>query len=359
IGRELGHIAAGHTRFLSLLSVNGNENPLIAMIFGAWLRRCASTCDKVGLLCCGSLDAAIRAIGVAAFHEFGRKVDYEAFADQHDEIQSDSVLRWGVWLGSEPYATARIAALRHFMTSEAYLAAERWFLRERDEEPPALTAPGTTTVNERDCAGWWRRFAAWGIDAVVVSAVITSFGGNVAPLVHHDSSTVAIAPGNVDVALPGGASLKIAGKTHAAIGTAAPTPTPSPHETTAAVGPFILGQQSIGLNVDGKSVPLDQALALPFQRLGFWFWFPFYLAVLVILAGQTFGMMIAGLRVVTTDFRKPSIARVVARYVIVFLLWWLIAALSFFRRRVLLHDRWTKTRLVKVERVVARATSMA
>ena len=28
IGRELGHIAAGHTRFHSLLSVNGNENPL-------------------------------------------------------------------------------------------------------------------------------------------------------------------------------------------------------------------------------------------------------------------------------------------------------------------------------------------
>ena len=63
IGRELGHIAAGHTRFHSLLSVNGNENPLISLIFGAWLRRCALTCDKVGLLCCGSLDAAIAGAG--------------------------------------------------------------------------------------------------------------------------------------------------------------------------------------------------------------------------------------------------------------------------------------------------------
>ena len=86
VGRELGHIAAGHTRFLSLLSVNGNENPLISLIFGAWLRRCTFTCDKVGLLCCGSLDAAIRAMGVAAFHEFGRKIDYQAFAEQHAEI---------------------------------------------------------------------------------------------------------------------------------------------------------------------------------------------------------------------------------------------------------------------------------
>ncbi|HEY4433568.1 MAG TPA: M48 family metallopeptidase, partial [Candidatus Cybelea sp.] len=82
IGRELGHIAAGHTRFHSLLSVNGGENPLISLIFGAWLRRCALTCDKVGLLCCGSLESAIRALGVASFHEFGRRVDYQAFAEQ-------------------------------------------------------------------------------------------------------------------------------------------------------------------------------------------------------------------------------------------------------------------------------------
>ena len=86
VGRELGHIAAGHTRYLSLLSVNGNENALISLIFGGWLRRCTFTCDKVGLLCCGSLDAAIRAMGVAAFHHFGRKIDYQAFAEQSAEI---------------------------------------------------------------------------------------------------------------------------------------------------------------------------------------------------------------------------------------------------------------------------------
>ena len=67
-------------------------------------------------------------------------------------------------------------------------------------------------------------------------------------------------------------------------------------------------------------------------------------------------MMIAGLRVVTTDFRKPGIWRTIARYLIAAVLWWLIVPLSLVWRRVLLHDRWTKTRLVKVERVVARAT---
>jgi hypothetical protein len=38
--------------------------------------------------------------------------------------------------------------------------------------------------------------------------------------------------------------------------------------------------------------------------------------------------------------------------------WWLIVTLSFFWRRILLHDRLTKTRVVKVERVIARSATL-
>jgi Zn-dependent protease with chaperone function/uncharacterized RDD family membrane protein YckC len=306
IGRELGHIAAGHTRFHSLLSVNGNENPIVSLIFGAWLRRCALTCDKVGLLCCGSLDAAIRAMGIAAFHEFGRRVDYEAFAEQDAEIQADSVLRWGSWLSSEPYATQRIASLRRFIVTGIYANAEEWFLRERSEEPPALAAPGAFRVTRNDCAGWWRRFAAFSIDGVIVTAIITSFGGSVV-----SSSTR-------------GAAVRVAG-------------------------------QNVPINIDALATYIGNAIA----HLGVFLWLPIYLAVLVILAGQTFGMMIAGLRVVTIDYGKPSILRTIARYFIVFALWPVIMLLSLVWRRELLHDRWTKTRVVMVERVVARITGTA
>ncbi len=362
IGRELGHIAAGHTRFHSLLSVNGNENPLISLIFGAWLRRCALTCDKVGLLCCGTVDAAIRAMGIAAFHEFGRKVDYEAFAQQHAEVQADSVLRWGEWLGSEPYATRRIASLRQFVGSQSYASAEAWFLRERDEEPPSLPAPGEAHVEMRDCAGWWRRFAAWGIDAIVVSAIITSFGGSVVG--SKNGSNVSVTPGNVSVSEPG-VNLNIRGREHTTAkrqpqpeASAQPTPSPQPTDI-ATIGPLVLGEHRVALRIFGEDVPLSldgivDAIGAFVRRLGFFFWFPFYLALLVIVAGQTLGMMIAGLRVVTTDFRKPSTFRTIARYVIVFAIWWLIVPLSFIWRRILLHDRWTKTRLVKVERAIAR-----
>ncbi len=368
-GRELGHIAAGHTRFHSLLSVNGNENPLISLIFGAWLRRCALTCDKVGLLCCGSLDAAIRAMGIAAFHEFGRKVDYQAFAEQHAEIQTDTVLRWGEWLSSEPYATRRIASLSRFMTSQAFTDAEAWFLRERSEEPPALAIPGEAHVMPRDCAGWWRRFAAWSIDAVVVSAIITSFGGSVAPVTASapPEQRASITPGDVNISAPGLGALTIEGKHHARLPTEA-SPAPSPASTDVmTLGPMGFTERGMDVNVFGRRVAAPGFLELVAavvattvaeitHRLGFAFWFPVYLALLVIFAGQTFGMLIAGLRVVTTDFRKPSIARTIGRYLIVSLLWWLIVPLSFVWRRILLHDRWTKTRLVKVERVVARIT---
>ncbi len=363
VGRELGHIAAGHTRFHSLLSVNGNENPIISLIFGAWLRRCALTCDKVGLLCCGSLDAAIRAMGIAAFHEFGRKVDYAAFAEQHAEVQSDSVLRWGEWLSSEPYATRRIASLGQFMQTQAYADAETWFLRERSAEPPMLAAPGKFQVAPRDCAGWWRRFTAFGIDAVVVSAIITSFGASVAPL-SRQSETNTIAPGDVSLSAPGMGAITIRGKTHAAAN-GAPSPAASPAPTQAAA-PNVrsalgkpaasdVGGNNVPLSIDAIGTLVSQAI----HHLGFAFWFPVYLAGLVIFAGQTFGMMIAGLRVVTTDFAKPSIARTISRYIIVFLLWWLIVPLSLIWRRILLHDRWTRTRVVKVERVVARTTGTA
>lgn len=358
VGRELGHIAAGHTRFHSLLSVNGNENPIVSMIFGAWLRRCALTCDKVGLLCCGSVDAAIRAMGIAAFHEFGRKVDYEAFAEQHAEIQNDSVLRWGEWLSAEPYATRRIASLRTFMATQTYATAEAWFLRERSAEPPAMTAPGEMRVAPRDCAGWWRRVAAWGIDAVVVTAIITSFGGQVIGSHADVDARTPSAPGHVTVAAPGLGTISIEGKKRVPV---VVPPKPPPPEASPSpevtFGPFAFTNPGIALRIAGEDVPLSfDALVGAIAKLGFAFWFPVYLAALVIVAGQTFGMMIAGLRVVTIDFGKPGIWRTIFRYLIVALLWWLVIPLSFIWRRILLHDRWTKTRLVKVERVVARIT---
>jgi uncharacterized RDD family membrane protein YckC len=110
------------------------------------------------------------------------------------------------------------------------------------------------------------------------------------------------------------------------------------------------------LHVDPKSVPGGRATAFLVDYLGSSN-FPIaalYLAVLVGVTGQSFGMMIVGLRVVEKDFRRPGILRTLWRYAIGWVLWVPILFLAPFMRRVMLHDRWSGTRLIRNERVLAR-----
>ncbi len=319
VGRQLGHIAAGHTRYLSLLSVNGNENPIIALIFGAWLRSCEFTCDKVGLLVCGSLDAATRAIAVASFHHFGRQVNMQQFAEQGREIARDSILKWGEWLSGEPYATRRIARMEAFLGTPEHTAASAWFASDHAVELPALPSPGQRHVDRGDCAGWWRRAAAVLIDFIIISALVGVFSGHETGPVQVTTTTKKTTSG-ITITTTDGTPVKTGDMQHFSL--------------------------------------LDAVLRNPEQALkaGTSVWLALaYMTLLVGLAGQTFGMMIAGLRVVTTDFRPPGIWRALWRYVVAALFWWLILPLSILTHRVMLHDRWSGTRLITAERVLARA----
>ncbi len=342
IGRQLGHIAAGHTRFISLLSVNGNENPIIALIFGPWLRICELTCDKVGLLVCGSVESAARAIAISSFHHFGRNVDMEQFAEQGREIAGDSVLRWGEWLGAEPYATRRIAEMRRFAQTQTYQTLEEWFLREASEPPPALPAPGRVAVSRSDCAGWWRRFTATLIDLIVVASLVTAITGT-----DESAGTRVVNVTNVD---------KHGKTTH----TATVVPGDSAESSDESVGTTKLGWIDVGVGGIhvAEGTPLAAVAQLFGKNIAFWA-AGLYFALLVGLAGQTFGMMITGLRVVTTDFRKPGLGLAFWRYILGFALFFIIIPISFLQHRVLLHDRWSRTRLITAERAMARAATTA
>ncbi|HEY5340225.1 MAG TPA: M48 family metallopeptidase [Candidatus Aquilonibacter sp.] len=268
IGRELGHIAAGHTRYLSLLSVNGNENPFIALIFGGWLRSCSMTCDRVGLLVCGSLDAAARSIVIASFHHFGRHVNVKQFAEQGREIAGDGALRLGEWLGGEPYATRRIAAMDTFIQSPLYLTNRAWFDRDIPPEPPKLAMTAHVRVQRSDCAGMWRRGWAFLIDAVVVSALVLAFGDARAA----DRAPITI---NTDQAA-----------IHA-------TASPKPGEHVKVY--TLLG--GVNVSEDGVKVADSVPGGSFLRRLTRYFNSPWgfiagYLWLLVGFAGQSFGMMI-------------------------------------------------------------------
>ncbi len=331
VGRELGHIAAGHARFTSLLSVNGNENAIVSLIFGAWLRRTELTCDRVGLLCCGSLDAAMRAIVVASLHAFGRKIDHLAFAEQASDVHADSVLRFGEFLGSMPYATRRIEAMREFFASEQYRRLEETFVNESAEEPVPMPESVGAHVGKHDLAGWWRRMTALMLDAIIVQALVTTLvgvsGGGEAVQVHvtkHGHTTTVTRPVAADV---------------------------QSSEEMFAIGPFgvhangITWKNNSALDWSGVRQMISSSL-VPLEMC-------IYFGLLVGIAGQTPGMMITGIKVVREDFGKPSIGQSLWRYVVGLFMFWLILPLSPFNR-LYLHDRLSGTRTIVTERVLAR-----
>ena len=349
VGRELGHIAAGHTRYLSLLSVNGKENPVIALVFGTWLRICDYTCDQVGLLVCGSLDAATRAIAVSSFHHFGRKINVGQFAEQGKEIASDPVLRLGEWIGAEPYATNRIAAMRRFEASARFATLEEWFLRDVAEEPPPLPRSGMAHVTRGDCAGWWRRMIAAGIDLIVVGSLVIALSGA------SDNSSPAVTVNSTSTPATSHASgtkaKKVSSDDEDSSDSSASDSSSNDSGDIAKFAGIHLRYN--GLHVDDSNPVLAGIL----EYVGGFAALALYLAILVGLVGQSLGMMITGLRVVRTDFSPPGIWRALWRYAIGWVLWLPILMVSPIMRRVMIHDRLSGTRLITSERILARAAT--
>jgi Zn-dependent protease with chaperone function len=291
VGRELGHIASGNTRFTSLLSSNGRENGVIALAFGAWLRKIDYTADRVGLLCCGSLDAALRAIAVSTFHSVGRKIDLGAFAEQLKELNAEPSLRMAEWTASTPYATNRIAALHRFARDPLYLTWSKRFAAN-------AAASSVTETSGPAYAGFGRRAWALAIDVVVIQTLIPAVNLLTRP---HTSGSARVAK---------------------------------------------------ALAADKDTAGIVQALTIAqIPQLAhdtvLWLAFLAYVVVLVALAGQTFGMMVSDLRVVGVDHgTRIGLRRAVGRYVsflvslCVLVGWWSIF------RRVQPFEQWSRTRLV-------------
>jgi Zn-dependent protease with chaperone function/uncharacterized RDD family membrane protein YckC len=291
VGRELGHIASGHTRFSSLLSSNGRENGVIAVAFGAWLRKIDYTADRVGLLCCGSLETALRAIAVSTFQLVGRKIDLGAFAEQLKELNAEPSLRMAEWTASTPYATNRVAALHRFARDPLYLTWSKGFAAN-------AAASNVADTSGPAYAGFGRRVGALAIDVVVIQTLIPAI--------------------NLVTRPPRSGTARIAKELAA-------------DKDTAGIAQVLW-------NLQLPQLAHDTFL---------WFAFLVYVIVLVALAGQTFGMMVSDLRVVGVDHgARIGLRRAVGRYasflasLCVLVGWW-----SLFRR-VQPFEQWSRTRLV-------------
>ncbi len=311
--------------------MNGNENAIVSLVFGAWLRKAELTCDRIGLLCCGSLDAAMRAIIIASFHGFGRKIDYLVFAEQSREVNADSVLRLGEWLGSMPYATRRIDAMRTFFSTELFRVHEERFVRESNEQPLRTQEARGSVVSARDCAGWWRRVSAFVIDWIIVQALVTTIVGVSA----HPVVNVSVNKGHTTVSAPASQQVRDSDDVFTLGGIGV-------HEAGITFGKnAALSWDNVRKMMAGSLLPVEICL---------------YFGLLVGLAGQTPGMMVIGLKVVTTAFHKPGIPQSLWRYTLGLVLSWIIIPMSPFSR-VYLHDKLSGTRIIKTERILDRATA--
>ncbi len=294
IGRELAHIDAGHTRITSLLSVNGRENAIVSILFGAWLRRIEYTADRVGLLCCASLESALSAISVSTFHLVGRKIDLAAFAEQQREIDAERALRIGEWVSSTPYATKRIAALRGFARDALYL---QWSARFKEFRAtpfvPPLLPPGA--ISRRAYANFPRRIAAFIIDVVVIQALLPN--------------------------LPAG--LIVVVDTRA---TANAQPINWLHD--------IVRNHPHLVHAIDSSGGWGGLIALVYYTL------------LVGLTGQTFGMMIVDLRVVSERFGRVGLVRALVRFgCLIGSMVGVIGIVKLFSR-IQPFEKWSGTRLI-------------
>ncbi len=293
IGRELGHIAGGNTRLLSLINATGRSNPIIASLFGAWIRQTEYSADRAGLLC-APIEAAVKAIAISTFHASGRHVEAAVLADQRRDIESDLTLRLGELTGMMPYAVNRVRALETFVASDTY---RYWMDRfERDPLPVrAALGPSDGPVDRRELASGLRRFLAFAIDVTILSVIFHAV--------------------NVSV------------------GNASPGDSIAPGVHTK----FVLFNWHILNWPDLKNYIQDNAW------LGY---FP-YAAALVAIAGRTVGMMVLDLRVVRLDHGRVGIAQSIWRYFLALCCVFLVVPLLFgLVRRMQLHDRYSKSRLI-------------
>jgi Zn-dependent protease with chaperone function len=103
----------------------------LKMFFLNWSRAAEVTCDRAGLICCGSTETAERALTSLA-------TGFDAYLDQLDQIRGSSLRLVELW-ETHPLISKRIKALRAFADCDVWYA---W--RSDVERPAALQTKADT-----------------------------------------------------------------------------------------------------------------------------------------------------------------------------------------------------------------------
>ena len=122
IGREIGHIQAGHTWLRTLLKPLGTDVPVIgkllnSVIFGVWMNRTEFTADRAGFIACRSLTTAISTmlkfgVGIRLYE----KLDIREYLDQINEVR-DVRGHLTEIIAEQPYLVQRVRSLVKYSLS--------------------------------------------------------------------------------------------------------------------------------------------------------------------------------------------------------------------------------------------------
>lgn len=125
IGREIGHIRAGHAWLRTLLRPLGSGIPVIgklldSVIFGDWMNRTEFTADRAGFIACDSLTVAVSTmlkfgVGTSLF----QKLDIREFLEQISDVRSVGG-RVTEIVSEQPYLIQRIRRLVRFALSHEF-----------------------------------------------------------------------------------------------------------------------------------------------------------------------------------------------------------------------------------------------
>ena len=130
LGHELGHMLFSHLDVdIEGLAKSGSLPPTVCMRLRAWQRACEISADRVGLVCCGSLEHAARALfkTVSGVTATGLVVRPEYFAEQWQHLLDEVTIDGGRdhWTHTHPFPPLRMKAMTVFAESSSLEQADR------------------------------------------------------------------------------------------------------------------------------------------------------------------------------------------------------------------------------------------
>lgn len=112
IGRQLGHIKAGHFRWWFFTELMGQ---LAFLVHPAWQRRCHFTADRIGFLVAGDLEMARQALlTITVGKNLSASTNIEAIREQDDALHGSLFARYRQLFTDYPYMIHRIVELESF-----------------------------------------------------------------------------------------------------------------------------------------------------------------------------------------------------------------------------------------------------